>query len=192
MGSWTMKPALREKARQLRQEGRSVNEIAQMLNVAKSSVSLWVRDVELTGEQKQALVDRHRFFAAKNAGARANRNRSKDVRLAYQEAGRIRASENRPLHIAGCMLFWAEGAKGKNGVYFVNGDPNMMRFFTRFLKEEMGIKKEEFNLRIHCHTSDPDEMRRIEKYWADLLELPLSSIRKTYTIQGTSSKPHRM
>jgi hypothetical protein len=192
MVSLMTKPELRAQARNLRKQGLSVNEITALLKVSKSSVSLWVRDVELSDDQREVLRERGRFFDDRNVGAKANRARSKEDRITFQEAGRAKAREFRPLHLAGCMLFWAEGAKQRNGVYFVNGDPNMMRLFARFLREEMGIKDDEFALRIHCHTNDPDEMRRIEQYWADLLGLPLSCIRKTYVIKGESSKPHRM
>lgn len=42
----------RQKARELRLEGLSVNKIAELLSVAKSSVSLWVRDIRLPEKQK--------------------------------------------------------------------------------------------------------------------------------------------
>lgn len=53
-----MKTEQREAARELRRQGRSVNEIVRELGVAKSSVSLWVRDVELTAEQQHELHNR--------------------------------------------------------------------------------------------------------------------------------------
>jgi len=44
-----MKTRERSEARRLRaEEGRSVKEIAGILSVSRSSVSLWVRDVPLT------------------------------------------------------------------------------------------------------------------------------------------------
>jgi transcriptional regulator with XRE-family HTH domain len=44
-----VKTAEREEARRLRRdEGLSVKELAGLLGVSKSSVSLWVRDIELT------------------------------------------------------------------------------------------------------------------------------------------------
>jgi hypothetical protein len=49
------KDAEREEARRLRAEGRSVRWIAAHLGVAKSSVSVWVRDVEKPARQPQAL-----------------------------------------------------------------------------------------------------------------------------------------
>ena len=37
--------------------------------------------------------------------------------------------------MAGCMLYWAEGAKERNVVKFANSDAAMVRFFVRFLRE---------------------------------------------------------
>jgi predicted transcriptional regulator len=55
-----MKTAERDMARRLRrEEGRSIKEIAAVLRVSQSSVSLWVRDIELTVEQHDALLERN-------------------------------------------------------------------------------------------------------------------------------------
>ena len=45
----------KEMAIVLRKEGQSLNQIAKKLNVAKGSVSVWVRDVDLTTRQKAEL-----------------------------------------------------------------------------------------------------------------------------------------
>jgi transposase len=47
-------------ARKLRQEGMSVREIEGRVGVARSTVSLWVRDVEPTAEQSATLRGRPR------------------------------------------------------------------------------------------------------------------------------------
>jgi predicted transcriptional regulator len=55
-----MKTVERERAKSMRRrEGRSIKEIAGLLGVSKSSVSLSVRDVELTDEQHAALLARN-------------------------------------------------------------------------------------------------------------------------------------
>jgi transposase len=50
-----MKRETREKARQLRYSGMSVRDIAKTLSVSTASVSVWVRDIELTEEQKAVI-----------------------------------------------------------------------------------------------------------------------------------------
>jgi transcriptional regulator with XRE-family HTH domain len=51
----------RRRARELRAQGWSIKEIEQLLGVSRSSVSSWVRDVELTVEQRRELASRIRM-----------------------------------------------------------------------------------------------------------------------------------
>ena len=53
-----MRVVEKQKARELRSQGYSINEIKTKLNLSKSSVSLWVRDIELTDGQKKLLSER--------------------------------------------------------------------------------------------------------------------------------------
>lgn len=50
-----MKTVEKSAARALRQQGYSINEITAKLGVAKSSVSIWVRDIKLTHNQASRL-----------------------------------------------------------------------------------------------------------------------------------------
>jgi transposase len=59
----------RELARHLRRnEGAAINEIARRVGVSKSSVSLWVRDIELTEAQRQALLERNPAYNRQFSG----------------------------------------------------------------------------------------------------------------------------
>jgi predicted transcriptional regulator len=178
----------REQARELRRQGMSVKEIARTMGAGVGSVSVWVRDIILTDEQVEILKNRQRKIKGQNKGAQTNRTIFKALRQQYQEEGRIRAREQRPLHLTGCLLYWAEGAKGRNSTYFVNSDPAMMLLFMRFLREEMLIQSEDMAIYIHCHTTDKDEMNRIEQYWLELLELPQSALRKTMVKKGSTTR----
>jgi hypothetical protein len=180
-----MKNETRFEARRMRKQGKSVKEIALALKVSRSSVSLWVRDIELTEEQTQVLKDRQRLWGAQNSGAHVNREKAQQIRAMAQEAGRLRAKENNPLHLAGCMLYWAEGAKSRNNVNFVNSDPNMSTLFVRFLREELKVQNSEFVLYIHSHSTDAGEIQRQQQYWLDLLGLPGQCIRKVLYKTGS-------
>jgi len=186
------KKALQEEARRLRRDGKSVNEIVAILGVAKSSVSIWVRDIQLTEEQQNVLKHRGRQYGMGNAGAQANTERFRTMRQAYQQAGREKAREMRPLHLAGCMLYWAEGSKNRHRMEFVNANPHMMLFFLRFLREEMAIGNPLIKLNIHCHTDEPNEIQRIIQYWLNLLQLPASCLRKTYYKESGALKRKRL
>ena len=87
-----MKPDKREAARQLRREqGLSINQICKQLSVSKSSVSLWVRDVELTETQKEELNRQHFAHRGQAAGGATNAAKFRALREQYQQEGRQRA-----------------------------------------------------------------------------------------------------
>jgi hypothetical protein len=187
-----MKSELREEARLLRREGKSVKEIQKILGVSKGSVSLWVRDIELTEAQKLTLQEKQHRHPGQMKGAETNRQNGIIRRTAYQDAGRMKAREMSPLHMAGCMLYWAEGAKSKrNCLVFVNSDSNMMIFFMKFLRKELGVADSLITVKIHCHTNVPEEVKKIEEYWLATLSLPTTCLRKTMYKKGNNALTHR-
>jgi transposase-like protein len=78
-----MKRAERERARELRRAGHSVKEICRELGVAKSSVSVWVRDIELTDEQLLALKRRSPIYHGQHNGSRAVAAKHREIRRQY-------------------------------------------------------------------------------------------------------------
>lgn len=82
------------------------------------------------------------------------------------------------LHLAGCMLYWAEGAKSKNSVAFVNTDVYMMQLFMRFLRECYEVPDNKIAVRCRSHVGNKTPLQEVEKYWLETLCLPESSLRK--------------
>ena len=76
------------------------------------------------------------------------------------------------------MLYWAEGSKHRNSLTFANSDPEMIRFFVRFLQESLGVGPEEMTIRLNVYTTNGLTVREIEDHWLSSLELPRSSLRK--------------
>ena len=182
-----MKREQYELARELRQQGFSLSEIAKQVGVAKSTISGWVRDIELTDNQKAHLKD-IQYANTFMLGAQANHEKALEKRKAQQEVGKEKAKQGSQLHLMGCMLYWAEGAKDRNYVHFTNSDPNMMKLFMRFLREELFINDDAVVIYIHCHTQDEIEQARIAAYWLDLLLLKPANLRKVLYKRGSNSR----
>jgi hypothetical protein len=89
----------------------------------------------------------------------------------------VQAHRSDALHMAGCMLYWGEGAKERNVVKFANSDLAMVRFFVRFLKECFGVSPEEFRIRLNVYTNNGISLRQIEDHWLESLGLPRSCLR---------------
>lgn len=76
------------------------------------------------------------------------------------------------------MLYWAEGAKGRNSVHFANSDVPMVVVFTRFLKQSLGVTGERIRLSINVYTNNGLQIDEIERHWLTELQLPRSCVRK--------------
>jgi transcriptional regulator with XRE-family HTH domain len=169
-----MKTAERELARALRREhGVSVKKLARIVGVSRSSISLWVRDIELTPTQQAALR------RAGAAGGAASRSRALARKRAAQEEGRDAARRGDRLHMAGCMLFWAEGSRARNAVQFTNSDPRMAVFFLRFLRVCFGVPDTKVRVCCNLFADHVERQQDIERYWLDVLELPRTCLTKT-------------
>jgi predicted transcriptional regulator len=168
----------RLEARRLRREGISIKAIAEALGCGKGTVSDWCRDIVLTQEQEEALQKSDKRRKAQNAAAEKNVRVHREKRLEYQEEGRLKARENDPLHVAGCMLYWGEGTKSRNSLAFVNSDIGMMRLFIRFLRESLNVTDDQFTISINVYLGDELSPDEIKEHWLSVLGLDRSALRK--------------
>ena len=175
-----MKVKEKSEARRLRkEEGLPLGEIAKRLNVAKSSVSLWVRDVELTEEQKLVLLEKNPIYNRQLMGCETRRLNARQVRLDAQMKGREKAKNCSDLYKMGCMLYWAEGSKGRNQLVFCNSDPDMMILFKKFLDKEFSIDQDKYRIHIYVYLDCKLSIQDIERYWLDLLKLRENKLNKS-------------
>jgi hypothetical protein len=175
-----MKTSERNEARRLRrEEGRSVKEIERLVGVARSTASLWVRDIPLTEAQRASLKQRNPIYNGQFKGAAVNAERGRARRLAYQERGRLRANAADTLYVAGCMLYWAEGDKGRNAVRLANSDPALIRHFADFLRLRFGVADEQFRITCNLFADHETRQREIEDFWLATLGLGRASLCKS-------------
>jgi len=175
-----MKTDERNQARRMRRdEGRSIKEIARLLGVSTSSVSHWVRDVELTDAQHSALQARNGLHERQRRARAAMAAKARARRVAAQREGRARARSLGHRYVAGCMLYWAEGSRNRNKIVFTNSDPAMARFFVEFIREFFDINSE--RLRVTCNLFADHEARQraIEDFWLSTVGLPRSCLCKS-------------
>jgi len=185
---------LKEKrlAIKLRKKGYSINEICKKADFAKGSVSVWVRDIELTKKQKERLsekgikkevIERRRTTRL----TRENARRSIIIERAVKDINRI---SKRELFIIGIILYWAEGGKTQRGVVrFSNGDPRAIETMMKFFQEICQVPKEKFRGHIHIHPHL--NVKKAEKYWSHISKIPLKQFYKTYSKQNKSSQGKR-
>lgn len=187
------KDELRAQARELRAQGMDYEEIVAALGVAKSSVSLWVRDLptpaRLSYEEcrKRSAEGTRRYWATERPAREARRQAT--CSAAAVEIGEL---TDRELLIAGAIAYWCEGAKRKphqrdDRVSFINSDPGLIRFFLRFL-DVTGTPHTDLSLRVYIHeTADVESAQR---FWMEVTGAPPNRFR-TPTIKRHNPKTIR-
>ena len=113
------KLAEQQQARQLRRTGLPLAEIALRVGVAKSSVSLWVRDVEFAPVRSPPRGRR------RDPNALQRRRQAEIDRLLEEGRGRIGRLSEREFLVAGVALYAGEGTKRDGALRFANRDPRM-------------------------------------------------------------------
>ena len=173
------KSAQRIEARRLRKEiGMAIGKIANKLEVSKSSVSVWCRNIRLTEEQIVELAKSEKDGSVRGSLKAAKIKRDEQInrksRFMSYGARRVGNLSKRELFVLGSGLYWAEGCKKNRATAFVNSDPGMINIFIRWLKECLKIDED----RIYCFVSiNQDHKCRIddvERYWSRVTGIPRS------------------
>lgn len=159
----------------MRLEGASVREIEQALGVSRSSVSRWVRDIDLTPEQRAQLIVRMRLGPIVSGERKAAKAR--EVRRGHQEIGRRLARERDESYVAGCMLYWAEGSRARNSVELTNSDPDLVAHFVAFLGRHFDVRPSRIKLTCNLFADHEARQHEIENFWLERLGLTRSSLR---------------
>jgi hypothetical protein len=160
---------MREEARRLRREGWSLNEIAARLGPPKNTLTLWVRGIELTSEQRARLFRREHQELGRNRAIAAMANRQARltrINVARQQAETLLDSlrdEDRTNHIAAAMLYLAEGAKGEGAFGFANSNPRIVRYWLYLLRTSFTIDESKFRIQIMCRADQDTE--GLLQYW---------------------------
>lgn len=173
-----MKTNLKNKAISFRMNGMSIGAIAKNLEVSKSTVSLWVRDVLLNNAQKKILKDnQNNLKLARNKNSELCRER----RQQWQQEGREQAKKYKTDvdFITGCILYWGEGGKTvPNTTCFVNSDPDMMFCFLNFLNKYYNVKINKIKTHIYCHLDYGLTYEEIRDFWCNKLQIKNSCFYK--------------
>lgn len=171
----------KEKAIGLRKKGYSYKEILKDVPVAKSSLSLWLKDLPLTHAEKQVLKKRKdsNISHGRIKAASAHRqNRLEREKLIFEEAKiEFKRFVGDPLFHTGIALYWAEGAKRSNMFQFSNSDPEMMKVMIFWVEQFLDRKRKNMFARLYMHK--PYIHEEWEKYWAQEINISIKNFKKT-------------
>jgi hypothetical protein len=87
----------------------------------------------------------------------------------------------------GLALWWAEGTKSRQDkrwkntwmyhVDFTNTNPEMIRLYLEFLRNDVGIDERRLKLQLQIH--EGDNQTQFEEFWSQATNIPLQRFYKT-------------
>jgi hypothetical protein len=171
----------KETAITLRQKGYTYKEILAIVPVAKSSLSLWLKDLPLTKSEKNALKDRRDANISRGhikvAGILHTRRLAREKDQLAEARITFSTYLAEPFFHAGLMLYWAEGSKRTNQWQFMNSDGDMQKLMVKWLVAYAGVEKNDLRFRLYVHKAYQSE--ECDAWWAKKLQVAPSQFLKT-------------
>lgn len=165
---------------ELREQGKSYNEIVKILGVAKGTVSYWLHGVPLSDTAK-SLLAKNVEKATRLGFFRFNKERTQTIQkenemLRSLASREVASLSKKDLFLVGVSLYWGEGyqseAKGNYSLRFVNSNPFMIALFMRFVREVLEIEESWIKPYIQTHKNIRRE--KAIQFWSKITKLPPS------------------
>lgn len=161
----------RHRARKLRAEAWTLKDITAELGVSKSSVSVWVRDVDFVPNPR-------RRTRPPRPSSLLVRKLAEIDRLDAEGATEIGRMSDREFLIVGAALYAGEGFKRDGQAGMANTDPRLLALFVTWLRRHFEV--DEVRLRVRLYLHEGLDLEAAEHFWSELLRIPRSQFRTPY------------
>jgi len=168
---------------ELRKKGLSYSEIQKKVKAPRSTLSSWLKGVELSAEQLQRLTDKRLKIAKDNSAKRILKTAKLIEEIKFTSSYDVKKISKKELWLMGVILYWRERLSSrseadlKNGVRFSSSDPDLIKFFIKWLKEIGGIKIDEIKFDLFLKKNENLSEETIKKaviFWSDKTGFPRS------------------
>jgi hypothetical protein len=171
----------KQKATELRKKGMCYRDILKEVNVAKSSLSLWLKDLPLTKNEKYALKQRKNGNISrgriKAAGVLSEKRLERES-IWLEEARQVfTENSTEPFFHIGISLYWAEGAKRSNQWSFINSDDEMNHVMLKWAEQFLNVSRKSIRFRLYIHKLYAHE--NCELWWQTKLNIQAEQFSRT-------------
>lgn len=170
----------KEQAILLRKRGNSLKSINKTLGIPLSTLSGWLKDIELTRDQKlklQQLSSEGLTRARFKANEWHRNQKALRIHKAEKDADAVLANlelSSEVLDLAFAMLYMGEGAK-RNTSSIASSDAMILKFVLAILRKNYGLSNSSVKCELHLRADqDPSELK---KHWSKTLNIPLENFR---------------
>lgn len=178
----------KEKAFELRQQGKSYKEIHTLLGIPLGTLSSWFKEEDWSQEIRYVLATNTSLAVSKNTEQvkKANIKRRNEIREQYQKRAEedFKILKDSSLFLAGLMLYWGEGniSATEPRVHFATSDPDMVKIFYSFLKNSVRVPTDKIKIRLLLYPDLIDTVQR--NMWSRLLGIRPEQLGKSITLKG--------
>ncbi len=180
-------------ARNLRRQGKSYSEIVNELQVPRSTLHLWLKDISIpirfTGEARKSW-----WKSMQRLAVEANKKKYTSIYSKIDEKILLE-QKSLTIDVDFCKsllsaIYWTEGSKGRHSiVVFANTDPGLTLLFVTLLRKCYKIDESKFRVRLHLHDYHNEE--KVKTFWSHLLKIPQDQFTKTYRKERSKEKTFR-
>jgi len=167
-------------ARQLRARSWTLQEIADELDVSKSSASIWCRGVDFVPKPRNRGHSSHKPHPL-------HVKKLQEIERCRVEAAQIVGDlSERDLLIYGLALYLGEGAKTEDsGFGLANTSGAVMVSFLVWMRSFFDIDESRLRVRLYLH--EGLDLVAATRYWSELLNIPVAQFNRPYRPQPRES-----
>ena len=185
-------PHTKEIAKEMRKNGASLGEISKKLRIAKSTLSLWCKDIILTESAIRKIKTKGKLKSVRGLlrySEFKRKERLKRNALQRQEGATLLAApSNRDILMVGLGLYWGEGYKYDHSeLGFTNSNLKIIKFYIKWLRL-FKISKDDLIFRLTINKVFEKYANEIKEFWAKELSVKENQFSKTTLIKTKLKK----
>ena len=180
-----------DQAVQLRERGFTLQEIAKVCDVSKSTISKWLQNNAISANVTKQNKRRAGQENAKRLRL-INKARSTQRTAHYRDLERSAVTEFKhykadPLFVAGLMLYVGHGDMSSEATLRLTGTRiETHTIFLQFMYEYLGVESTNVRMQLVLYPTHKESV--CMKRWSKALTLPYSQFHRTQVLTSTQSK----
>jgi len=169
---------IKDEAILLRKRWKSYREISKELNVSKSTLSYWLKNVPLSPRHKKRLYAKKIKNLVHGAQSIRERRRREVDMIIKKALSEIRTPLARETYgLFGTAIYWSEGTK-KGPLEITNSDPLMILFMVHWIKDIFNIDPAQLKARLNIYSQQDED--NIKMFWSELCGIPVKNFGRAF------------
>lgn len=165
----------KDKAVKLRKKGYSYSYIKDQLKVSKSTLSLWLRDMDFVPNKET----KNSLNLARLKSVYSKKEKKKESLMVAKKAAVIVFNKYKSdtLFNIGLGLYIGEGTKSQELVRVTSSDERIILIMIKWFKKFFNLEEDNFKMALHLYPDHDIEKEII--YWSRLTKIPKKQFGKT-------------